>query len=56
MDLSGATFSRTNLKETDLTTAANYLFNPADNMVKGALVSLPEAVNLLYPFEIKVNL
>jgi uncharacterized protein YjbI with pentapeptide repeats len=45
MDLSAATFFHTNLKETNLTTATNYLFNPADNMVKGALVTLPEAAN-----------
>lgn len=56
MDLSGATFYRTNLKGTDLTTAVNYLFNPADNFVKDMLVSLPDAVNLLYPFGIKVSL
>jgi uncharacterized protein YjbI with pentapeptide repeats len=56
MDLSGATFFHTNLKETNLTTATNYLFNPADNPVKGTTVSPPEALNLLYPFGIKVNL
>jgi uncharacterized protein YjbI with pentapeptide repeats len=56
MDLSGATFSHTNLTETNLTTATNYLFNPADNIVKGTSVSPPEALNLLYPFGIKVNL
>lgn len=56
IDLSGATFDYTNLKGADLTMATNYLFNPANNIVKDMLVSLPDATNLLYPFGIKVDL
>lgn len=55
MDLSGATFYHTNLKATDFTTARNYMFNPSENQVKDALFSLPEAVNLLHPFGIKIE-
>lgn len=56
MNLSGATFSRTNLKGTDFTTATNYLLNPAENTVKGAIFSMPEAMNLLYTFGVKIQM
>ena len=55
MDLSGATFYHTNLKTADFTTARNYMFNPSENQVKDATFSLPDVVNLLYPFGLKVE-
>lgn len=55
VDLSGAIFYHTNLRGSDFTTARNYLFNPSENQVKDAVFSLPEAVNLLYPFGIKME-
>ncbi len=54
-DLSGATFYQTNLKKADFTSAVNYQFNPSDNRVKDAAFSMPEAVNLLYGFGIKIR-
>lgn len=52
--LSGATFFHTDLRCTDFSLASGYLFNPADSQVKGAIFTLPEAINLLYSFGLKI--
>lgn len=54
--LSGAVFSHTNLKGTDFSQATDYLFNLAENQVKGASFSMPEALNLFYPFGVKISM
>jgi uncharacterized protein YjbI with pentapeptide repeats len=54
-DFSGAAFGGTNLAEADLTRAGNYAIRPADNTLKGAKFSLPEAMALLYCLDIKLS-
>ena len=54
-DFSGARFSHTILERADLRDALNYTINPAANRMRGARVSLPEAVMLLRAFEIEVE-
>lgn len=54
--LSGATFFRTNLKEANFATATNYMLDPSVNQVKGAVFSMPEAINLLYAFGVKIEM
>lgn len=54
--LSGATFFKTNLKETNFTTASGYVLDPSVNQVRGAIFSMPEAVNLLYAFGVKIEM
>ena len=49
-DLAGAQFSQTNLREADLTRAFNYFIHPAENQLRGAQFSFPEAQSLLAPF------
>lgn len=53
--LSGAIFSKTNLKQSDFSTATDYVLDPSVNQVKGALFSLPDAVNLLYAFGVRIE-
>ncbi|MBI5743335.1 MAG: pentapeptide repeat-containing protein [Elusimicrobia bacterium] len=54
-DLSGAQFGGTNLSGADLTRAHDYAIRPADNKLKGAKFSLPEAMALLYCLDIKLS-
>lgn len=54
-DLAGALFGGTNLEGADLTGAAGYAMSPADNRLKGASFSLPEAVALLRGLGIKLK-
>lgn len=54
MNLAGATFIGCILNETDFSTATNYFFNPAENKIKGALFSMPEAMTLLQAMGIKL--
>jgi uncharacterized protein YjbI with pentapeptide repeats len=51
-DLSKSMFSNTNLSEADLSQTRNYLIDPAQNVLKGAKFSLPEAMSLLYNMDI----
>jgi fluoroquinolone resistance protein len=51
-DFTGSIFLRTNLNEADFRAAKHYLINIQNNKVKKAKFSLPEALNLLAPFEI----
>ena len=46
-DLLGARFHQTTLLKADFRGAVNYVMNPADNKLKGAKFSLPEALGLL---------
>lgn len=53
-DLAGALFGGTDLRRADLSGARNYAVNPAENRVKGARFSLPEAMSLLHCLDIKL--
>jgi len=53
-DFSGALFGRTNLAGANLDQARNYAIRPADNVIKGASFSMPEAMALLYCMDIKI--
>ncbi len=53
-DLAEARFSHTELSDADLRGARGYAIDPRDNRLKGAKLSLPEALNLLSVMEIKV--
>lgn len=54
-DLSGALFGGTDLSGADLRRARNYAIRPAENKLKGARFSLPEAMALLYGMDIKLD-
>lgn len=54
-DLSGAIFGGTNLEGADLNQARNYAIRPAENKLKGAKFSLPEAMALLYCLDIEIS-
>jgi len=53
-DFSGALFGNTDLTGADLDQARNYAIRVAENKVKGARFSLPEAMALLYCLDIKI--
>lgn len=53
-DLAGSMFHHTELAGADLSRAKNYQIRPADNNVKGARFSLPEAITLLHHMDIKL--
>ncbi|OGR78609.1 MAG: hypothetical protein A2X32_05005 [Elusimicrobia bacterium GWC2_64_44] len=53
-DFSGALFVGTNLSGADLSGARNYAIRAAENKLKGAKFSLPEAMALLYCMDIKL--
>lgn len=46
-DLTGARFGRTKLARADLRRATGYVLHPAENDLRGARVTLPEAASLL---------
>jgi len=54
-ELQGAVFNQTDLSRADFTGARNYAIDMRQNQVKGATFELPEAVNLLSFFGIKVK-
>lgn len=54
-DLSECLFNQTNLSQADLSQARNYLIDPANNELKGARFSLPEAMSLLYNMDIELT-
>lgn len=54
-DFSGALFGGTDLSGADLGLARNYDIRPAENKLKGARFSLPEAMALLYGMDIKLD-
>jgi uncharacterized protein YjbI with pentapeptide repeats len=51
-DLSESLFSNTNLTEANLSSARNYRIAPAQNTLKQAKFSFPEAMSLLYSLDI----
>jgi fluoroquinolone resistance protein len=54
-DLEHSRFWNTNLTGTDFTDAFNYSIDPANNTIKQARFSLPEAMSLLYNLEIDLD-
>ena len=54
-DFSGAIFDQTNLSGADLREARGYAIDPRTNTLKGARLSLPEALNLLTVLEVKLE-
>ena len=54
-DLTGAQFGRTNLTGANLESARNYRIVPAENTLKGARFSLPEAMSLLSGLDIEIS-
>jgi len=54
-DLTGAQFGRTNLSGANLQSARNYRILPAENTLKGARFSLPEAMSLLSGLDIEIS-
>jgi uncharacterized protein YjbI with pentapeptide repeats len=51
-DLAQSLFSDTHLTEADLSRARNYHIDPAQNVLRQARFSLPEAMSLLYSMDI----
>ena len=51
-DLTGSEFLHTNLTRADLSKASNYSIDPACNIIKKTVFSLPEAVSLLAGYDI----
>jgi fluoroquinolone resistance protein len=51
-DLANSIFGHTNLSQADLSRARNYRIDPAQNMLKQARFSLPEAMSLLCSMDI----
>lgn len=54
-DFAGTTFSNTNLTKADLRGARGYAIAPAENKIKGAKFSLPEAIALLHALGVEVE-
>lgn len=54
-DLSGSSFAATELTEADFSTARNYSIDVRENIVKGAVFSLPEAIALLAGIDVVVT-
>jgi len=54
-NLSESLFNHTKLSEADLSQARNYLIDPANNELKRARFSLPEAMSLLYNMDIELT-
>jgi len=53
-DFSASMFYHTELAGADLSLARNYQIRPADNNLKGAKFSLPEAITLLHNLDIRL--
>jgi len=53
-DLSGTLFHNCDISYADFTHAKNYHIDPRTNTIKKAKFSLPEAVGLLYGFDITI--
>lgn len=53
-ELKGTVFLQTDLSRANFTGARNYSIDVRLNQIKGAIFDLPEAVNLLTPFGIKI--
>lgn len=56
IDLSGARFSRCDLREADLRSALGYRIDPEANRVKGLRVALPDALGFLTALGLDVDL
>lgn len=53
--LEQSVFIKNNLKKANFETSRNYLINPAQNEIKGAFFSLPEALSFLSLLPIKIK-
>ncbi|MEA3369885.1 MAG: pentapeptide repeat-containing protein [Campylobacterota bacterium] len=53
-DLLGCIFGNTNLQNTDLTQAINYMIDPNENYIKSTKVSLPQATSFLKFFDLEI--
>ncbi|MBN1498618.1 MAG: pentapeptide repeat-containing protein [Spirochaetes bacterium] len=53
-NLKGTLFERSNLEKCNFASASNYFIDCEKNRVKGAVFSLPEVINLLMKYEIKI--
>ncbi len=54
-DLNSSLFMRTKLQACDFTEAINYAIDPNENNIRKAKFSIPEVVNLLHNFGIKIQ-
>lgn len=54
-DFSGSRFHQCNLTKADFRDAFNYAIRPADNVLKQARFSLPEATSLLYGLDLNLD-
>ena len=54
-DLENAQFNNTDLSNSDLRGAINYRIDPTENKISKSLFSLPDVVNLLRSFNIKID-
>ena len=54
-DLTYTVFIKNNLKKANFETSKNYLINPAENDIKDAIFSLPEALSFLSLLPIKLK-
>lgn len=54
-DFLGSHFVKTKLNHADFTEAMNYNINPVENDISKAIFSIPEVVNLLDCFDIKIK-
>jgi len=54
-DLQGSKFHHADLTEADFTNARNYFIDLNSNQVKNAVFTLPEVLNLLAPFGLKIE-
>ena len=54
-DLKESAFMHTHLKSVNFINAINYRINPNENTINKAKFSMPDAVNLLYGFDIEIE-
>jgi uncharacterized protein YjbI with pentapeptide repeats len=54
-DLQGCVFRNTNLEGANFSGAKHYYIDPAQNKLKKAKFSMPEAMNLLIPFGMEID-
>jgi uncharacterized protein YjbI with pentapeptide repeats len=54
-DFAGSRFLKTNLTKADFRQAVNYAIRPADNTLKKARFSMPEATALLYGLDVELD-
>jgi uncharacterized protein YjbI with pentapeptide repeats len=54
-NLDKSQFKNSNLSKVDFRSAKNYLFDPRENNIEGAMFSSPEVLSLLHSFNIKID-